>query len=68
MAKAFVKRWKAKEGNGQGEASKFWIGLCQDVLRAASATHTLDFERKAKGRRIDVFHEGIQSRFHPRGV
>ena len=58
-AKAFVKRWKAAEGNEQREANKFWIELFHEVLGVANPTHLLDFERKAKGRRIDVFYEDI---------
>ena len=69
-AKAFVKRWKAKEGNEQSEANKFWIQLCQEVLGMPNATHDLSFERKAKGRRIDVFHEdmGVLIENKSRGV
>ena len=69
-AKAFVARWQAAEGNEQRESNKFWIELCQEVLGIPNATHVLDFERKAKGRRIDVFYEdmGILIENKSRGV
>ena len=56
-AKAFVERWKVAEGNESAEANSFWIELCQEVLGIPNATHEFDFERKVKGRRIDVFYE-----------
>lgn len=56
-AKDFVARWKAAEGNEQREANSFWIELCMNVLGIANPTQHLDFERKVKGRRIDVFYE-----------
>lgn len=56
-AKEFVARWKAAEGNEQRESNSFWIELCMNVLGIANPTQHLDFERKVKGRRIDVFYE-----------
>lgn len=56
-ARDFVARWKAAEGNEQRESNSFWIELCMNVLGIANPKH-LDFERKVKGRRIDVFYEG----------
>ena len=56
-AKDFVNRWKAAEGNEQRESNSFWIELCMNVLGIANPTQHLDFERKVKGRRIDVFYE-----------
>lgn len=56
-AKEFVKRWKAAEGNEQREANSFWTELCQEVLGISNPTHVLNFERKVKGKRIDVFYE-----------
>ena len=69
-AKAFVGRWKAAEGNEQREANKFWIELFNEVLGVANPTHMLDFERKVKGRRIDVFHEdaGVLIESKSRGI
>ena len=56
-AKKFVERWQATEGNEQRESNSFWIELCSQVLGIANPTQQLDFERKVKGRRIDVFYE-----------
>ena len=56
-AKEFVKRWKAAEGNEQRESNSFWTELCQEVLGISNPTHVLDFERKVRGKRIDVFYE-----------
>ena len=56
-AKEFVARWKAAEGNEQRKSNSFWIELCMNVLGIANPTQHLDFERKVKGRRIDVFYE-----------
>lgn len=56
-AKEFVARWKAAEGNERRESNSFWIELCMNVLGIANPTQHLDFERKVKGRRIDVFYE-----------
>ena len=60
----FVKRWKTIVGkvpsgknNEQQDTQKFWIDLLVNVLGvpAASVTGYVDFERKVRGRRIDVF-------------
>ncbi len=69
-AKAFVERWKQAEGNEQREANKFWIELFNEVLGIPNPTHMLDFERKVKGRRIDVFHEdaGVLVESKSRGI
>ena len=58
-AKKFVERWNAAEGNEQRESNKFWIELCGEVLGISNPTHVLDFERKVKGKRIDVFYEDM---------
>lgn len=55
--KKFVERWQMAEGNEQRESNSFWIELCSQVLGIANPTQHLDFERKVKGRRIDVFYE-----------
>ena len=57
--KAFIERWKNAEGDEQRESQKFWIELCQDVLGMKNPTHVLDFERRVRGRRIDVFCEDM---------
>lgn len=69
-AKEFVARWKAAEGNEQRESNSFWIELCMNVLGIANPTQHLDFERKVKGRRIDVFYEdmGILIENKSRGI
>lgn len=63
-AKEFVKRWRsilaevpAGKNNEQQDTQKFWIDLLVNVLGvpAASVTGYVDFERKVRGRRIDVF-------------
>jgi len=69
-AKQFVERWRVAEGNEQRESNKFWIELCGEVLGISNPTHVLDFERKVKGRRIDVFYEdmGVLIENKSRGV
>ena len=63
-AKGFVERWRAildavPEGknNEQQDTAKFWQDLLVNVLGVPSSTMPtfVDFERKVRGRRIDVF-------------
>ena len=63
-ARAFVERWKGiiaavPEGksNEQQDTQKFWIDLLESVLGVPSneIAGFVDFERKVRGRRIDVF-------------
>lgn len=63
-AKEFVRRWKAilaavPEGknNEQQDTAKFWQDLLVNVLGVPSNSIAtfVDFERKVRGRRIDVF-------------
>lgn len=63
-AKEFVKRWKKRLGaipagsnNEQQDTQKFWVDLLINVLGIPSNTIDgfVDFERKVRGRRIDVF-------------
>ena len=63
-AKAFVERWRAildavPEGksNEQQDTAKFWQDLLVNVLGVPSSSIAtfVDFERKVRGRRIDVF-------------
>lgn len=63
-AKGFVERWRAildavPEGknNEQQDTAKFWQDLLVNVLGVPSSTIAtfVDFERKVRGRRIDVF-------------
>lgn len=69
-AKQFVERWKAEEGNEDRQSRSFWIELAQKVLGIDDPTHVLEFERKVKGRKIDVFYEdmGILIEMKSRGV
>lgn len=69
-AKRFVERWRVAEGNEDREARSFWIELLHDVLGIASPTRMLDFERRVKGRKIDVFCEdmGVLVEAKSRGV
>lgn len=62
-AKEFVKRWKKRLGaipagsnNEQQDTQKFWVDLLINVLGIPSNTidSFVDFERKVRGRRIDV--------------
>ena len=73
-AKEFVKRWKkrlsaipAGSNNEQQDTQKFWVDLLINVLGIPSNTidSFVDFERKVRGRRIDVFvsdHNSCASR------
>ena len=63
-AKEFVKRWQkrlaaipAGSNNEQQDTQKFWVDLLINVLGIPSNTidSFVDFERKVRGRRIDVF-------------
>ena len=63
-AKEFVKRWQKRlaaipEGsnNEQQDTQKFWVDLLINVLGVPSNSidSFVDFERKVRGRRIDVF-------------
>lgn len=60
----FVKRWRtildavpAGKNNEQQDTAKFWQDLLVNVLGVPSSTMAtfVDFERKVRGRRIDVF-------------
>ena len=58
-AKAFVERWRALPCVEEEHSRSFWIELLQDVYGLKNATHALEFERKVKGRKIDVFYENM---------
>ena len=68
--KKFIKRWQAAEGNEDREARSFWIELYQDVLGVEHPTQVLDFERRVRGRKIDVFYEdqGVLIENKSRGI
>lgn len=69
-AKQFVERWKTEEGNEDRQSRSFWIELTNKVLGIDDPTHVLEFERKAQGRKMDVFYEdmGILIEQKSRGV
>lgn len=57
--KKFVERWLKEPGNEDQQSRSFWIQLLEEVLGIPNATHVLEFERKVKGRKIDVFYEDM---------
>ena len=58
-AKKFIERWQNEPGNEEEQSRSFWIQLLEEVLGIQNATHVLQFERKVKGRKIDVFYEDM---------
>lgn len=66
----FVERWLQADGSEDREGAKFWIELYGDVLGEPRPTHKLDFERRARGRKMDVFLEemGVLIENKSRGV
>ncbi len=58
-AKAFVERWKSLPCVEEEHSRSFWIELLEHVLGIPAATRVLEFERKVKGRKIDVFYEDM---------
>lgn len=69
-AQEFVKRWKAMPCVEEEHSRSFWIELLEGVLGLSNATYFLEFERKVKGRKIDVFYEdmGILVEMKGRGI
>lgn len=69
-AKNFVTRWESLPCVEEEHSRSFWIELLQDVLGVQNAIHSLEFERKVKGRKIDVFYEdmGILIEMKGRGI
>ena len=69
-AKKFVERWQAEECNEDRQSRSFWIELAQGLMGISNPTHVLDFERKVRGRKIDVFYEdmGVLIEQKSRGV
>lgn len=69
-AKAFVERWRALPCVEEEHSRSFWIELLQDIYGLKNATHALEFERKVKGRKIDVFYEdmGVLVEMKGRGI
>ncbi len=69
-ARRFVERWQNEECNEDRQSRSFWIEFAQDLMGVGNPTHVLDFERKVKGRKIDVFYEdmGVLIEQKSRGV
>ena len=69
-AKDFIARWQEMPCVEEEHSRSFWIELLSDVLGIANPTRVLDFERKVKGRKIDVFYEdmGILVEMKGRGI
>ncbi len=57
-AEEFVERWKAMPCVEDEHSRSFWIELLE-VLGVDNPTRVLEFERKVKGREIDVFYEDM---------
>lgn len=68
--KRFVERWKALPCVEEEHSRSFWIEFAEQVLGIPQATKFLEFERKVKGRKIDVLYEdmGILIEQKSRGV
>ena len=66
----FVKRWLDMPCVEEEHARSFWIELLDRVLGISNATHVLEFERKVRGRKIDVFYEdmGVLVEMKGRGI
>ena len=69
-AREFVERWQAMPCVEEEHSRSFWIELVHDVLGVEQPTRVLEFERKVRGRKIDVFYEdmGILIEQKGRGV
>ncbi len=69
-AKSFVERWQNMPCVEEEHSRSFWIELLQDVLGIPNVTRLLEFERKVKGRKIDVFYEdmGVLIEMKGRGI
>ena len=69
-ARPFVERWQQMPCVEEEHSRSFWIELLGDVLGVPNPTHVLEFERKVKGRKIDVFYEdmGVLVEMKSRGV
>ena len=69
-ARAFVEYWKSMPCVEEEHSRSFWIELLENVLGVPEATRCLEFERKVKGRKIDVFYEdmGVLVEMKGRGI
>lgn len=55
--KTFLDIWRETDGNEMQETQQFWTDFARFVLGVNNTTAYMDFERKVRGRRIDVFVE-----------
>ncbi len=69
-AREFVERWQAMPCVEEEHSRSFWVELLHDVLGVPDPTRVLEFERKVRGRKIDVFYEdmGVLVEMKGRGV
>ena len=69
-AREFVERWQHMPCVEEEHARSFWVELLGGVLGVPDPTRVLEFERKVKGRKIDVFYEdmGVLVEMKGRGV
>lgn len=58
-AKEFVERWKDFNGTELEGCQKYWMDLLVNVFGLPATLQGVNFERKVKGRRIDVFYEDM---------
>ena len=58
-AKEFVERWRGFNGTELEGCQKYWMDLLVNVFGLSATLQGVDFERKVKGRRIDVFYEDM---------
>ena len=58
-AKEFVERWKDFNGTELEGCQKYWMDLLVNVFGLPATLQGVEFERKVKGRRIDVFYEDM---------
>ena len=58
-AKEIIELWKELPCVEEEHSRSFWIEFVQQVLGIPDATRILEFERKVKGRKIDVCYEDM---------
>lgn len=57
--KNLVARWESFPCVEEEHSRSFWIQILQDTLGVQNTIHALEFERKVKGRKIDMFYEDM---------
>lgn len=58
-AREFVQRWESFSGTELEGCQKYWMDLLVNVFGLPATLQGVEFERKVKGRRIDVFYEDM---------